>query len=447
MKTFGIILFVAAGLMKVQAAEDAAPVEATNAIIISTEYINALVAEAQTNSPSLKAADARVRSATFGAEAVRTWDDPTFIMGGNVFSQQGFSSSVNGDLIYGLQEKLPLWGMPSLNRQIATASMSRQEAKTAARVQQLRQEITKALISAALMEQVITAEEHDLGWFQTISQSVEAKYQAGQVDGGDTLQIQNAVAEQNDLLQTDRLELDHDRFVLNRLLNRRQETTWPSLRLPSIAPAVPYSDKLIELAVANEPNLKVEEQEIKQAQATAKRTQRARLPDVGFGVQGWQYSGDGGFRQGMFTLSVSLPWFNGDKYRKDYARDRENVESAQQEREDRVLLVREELHRFTIELDAQRRQALLYQNGISLRAGQALADKENFWQTGRGTLREVLDARRDLLDAQLMTARATAAQYQTLADLMLWAGLKSFEALTSLAHEPALFPNQNIPAN
>ena len=60
------------------------------------------------------------------------------------------------------------------------------------------------------------------------------------------------------------------------------------------------------------------------------------------------------------------------------------------------------------------------------------------WETGRSTLREVLDARRDALDAQLMTARATAEQYQMLAELLLWSGLESFEALAPLANEPAI---------
>jgi outer membrane protein TolC len=64
-----------------------------------------------------------------------------------------------------------------------------------------------------------------------------------------------------------------------------------------------------------------------------------------------------------------------------------------------------------------------------------LADKLAGWESGRVTLREVLDARRDALDAQLMAARATAEQYQTLAELLLWTGQENFNSLTSLANE------------
>src|ERR1035438_9128479 len=98
-------------------------------------------------------------------------------------------------------------------------------------------------------------------------------------------------------------------------------------------------------------------QEIKQAQAEAELTRKTRLPDVSLGVEGRQYSGDGEFRSGMFTLRFSLPWFNESKYRKDYARDKEKQKTAEQEREDQVLTVREELHHLSVEIEAMRREA------------------------------------------------------------------------------------------
>ena len=112
MKHFGTVLLASASLLSGQAAEDARPVEATNAVVISTDYINRLVAEARTNNPSLKAADSRVRSATLNAQAVRTWEDPMAMFGGRVYSDRGFNPSEDGNLAYGVEQKLPLWGRP-----------------------------------------------------------------------------------------------------------------------------------------------------------------------------------------------------------------------------------------------------------------------------------------------------------------------------------------------
>src|SRR5262245_62665470 len=83
MKTVGIISFASLSLLTAQAAET------SNGVVISSGYINRLVAEARTNNPSLKAADARHRSAVFNAEAVRTWEDPMAMVGGSVYSSRG----------------------------------------------------------------------------------------------------------------------------------------------------------------------------------------------------------------------------------------------------------------------------------------------------------------------------------------------------------------------
>src|SRR5438876_6912624 len=443
MKFIGTILFVSAGLLNARADDDARSVETTNAVVISTAFINRLVAEARTNNPSLKAADSRVRSAALNAEAVRTWEDPMAMFGGSVYSSRGFDPSEDGNLAYGVEQKLPLWGRPKLTRRVAQAETSMRESEVDYRARQLRREITKALVVTALAERVVEIGEQDVAWLQATEKATDNKYRAGQAVVADTLQIQNEVAKRNDTLRTDRLRLAHERFTLNRLLNRDVSSTWPSLKLPPVAPAIPLSAKLLSRALLNEPKLKVLEQEIKQAAASAELTRKTRLPDVSLGVEGRQYSGDGEFRSGMFTLRFSLPFANGEKYRKDYERDKERQKSAEQEREEQVLMLREELHHLSVGIEAMHREALLYGDEITARATQALTSRLAEWEAGRGAFRDVLDARRTLLESQLMSARATAEQHQMLADMLLWTGLENLEALTPLASEPPLLPNHD----
>jgi outer membrane protein TolC len=441
MKLFGTVLLATACSLNARAAEETKPVEATNVVVISTDYIDRLVAEARTNSPSLKAADSRVRFATLNAQAVRTWDDPMAMFGGSVYSSRGFSPSEDGNLAYGVEQKLPLWGRPKLTRRVAEAETSMREAEVSYRAHQLRNDITKALLMTALAETVVEVGEQDLAWLEATAKATDNKYRAGQAIVADTLQIQNEVAKRNDSLRTDHRRLAHEHFTLNRLLNRDASLAWPSFKLPSVAPAVPLSNKLLALALQNEPKLKVLEQEIKQAQASAELTRKMRLPDVALGVEGRQYSGDGEFRSGMFTLRFSLPWANGGKYRKDYERDKEKQKSAEQEREDQVLMVREELHHLAVGIEATRREALLHSGEITTRAMQALTSRLSEWEAGRGMFRDVLDARRMLLESQLMSARATAEEHQMLAEMLLWTGLENLETLTPLATEPPLLPD------
>jgi outer membrane protein TolC len=432
MRIVGIILLVSGGLLNVQAAEDA------GAVVISTDYINLLVSEAQTNNPALRAADSRVRAAMLNAEGIRTWDDPAATFGGSVYSSRGFDPKQEGDLAYGVEQKLPLWGRPGLTRRVAETEISMRQAEIGLRLQEVRRDLTKGLLAAAFAGRVVVIGEQDLTWLEVTAKAVENKYRAGEAVVADTLQLQNEAAKRNDELRTDRTRLAHARFALNRLLNRSVDSSWPSLQLPAVRPAVPLSGKLLALALQSEPKLKVLEQEIKQARATAELTRKSRLPDVSLGVAGRQFSGDGGFREGDFTLRFSLPWFNGDKYRKDYARDKEKQKTAEQEREDQVLMVREELHHLSVEIEASRREAMLYSDEITPRSTQALTSRLNDWETGHGLFRDVLDAHRMLLDSELMSARATAEENEMLAELLLWTGLDCVEALAPLANEPAI---------
>jgi hypothetical protein len=108
----------------------------------------------------------------------------------------------------------------------------------------------------------------------------------------------------------------------------------------------------------------------------------------------------------MMTLRVSFPWFNRTKYQKDYERDLAKKQAAEQQREDLEQTVREEVHHLTVDVDNARREALLYSDEIAVRAEQALSSRLVEWETGKGMLRDVFEARRMALEAQSMAARA-----------------------------------------
>src|SRR5580693_5122912 len=155
MKILAIIFAVCGGLWTAQAQNNLPTAAKTNAVIISTDYINRLVAEARTNNPSLKAADARTRSATLNAEAVRTWEDPTAKVGGSTFSARGMDPEQEGDLAYGVEQKLPLWGRPKLTRRAAQAETSMRQADVNYHLQQLRRDISKELLATALAGRIV----------------------------------------------------------------------------------------------------------------------------------------------------------------------------------------------------------------------------------------------------------------------------------------------------
>ncbi|MBI5384794.1 MAG: TolC family protein [Verrucomicrobia bacterium] len=400
---------------------------ALGALPLTTALISQLADEMRTNHPALRSMDARTRAASAGAAAVRTWEDPMVRLGSQV--AETAMRADEGDLIYGVEQKLPLFGKPQALRRAAQAEIAVERAGTAYQFQQLRRELAQALFKTALADRVVQVGEQDRGWLETIVAATDAKYRVGQASLAELVQVQNEFAKRTNQLRTDLRLGDNARAIVNRLLNRDLESPWPRLELPPLAAPVPFSPLLVDLALRHEPKTKVLREQVKQSEAMVEVARRQRYPDVAVDLEGRNYTGRGDFRQGMFLLNVSLPWGNRGKYRKDMEREQERASAARFEVADQELSVRQEVLQLTIAIDAARREAVLYRDEILPRTEQALASAKADWETSRRPLRDLLDAYRMLLEARLMSARAVAEQWQMLAELVLCCGLGELDAL------------------
>src|SRR5215211_7048587 len=94
---------------------------ATNRVVLSAEYISLLSEGLRTNHPGVTAASARAYAAAENMHSVRTWDDPMVRLGGMAARED--MRAEDGDLIYGAEQKLPLFGKPQLAREVAKTEM------------------------------------------------------------------------------------------------------------------------------------------------------------------------------------------------------------------------------------------------------------------------------------------------------------------------------------
>ena len=408
---------------------------ATAAVVeLTPAWINQLAQEMATTHPGMKAAYARTNAAAQNLASIRSWKDPMARLGGMLSKEE--MRAEDGDLLYGIEQELPLFGKPRLARDVARGELSTEQASTDYRFQILRRDLTILVFRTALTEEEVNIGQQDLTWLESLSQSLETRYQSGLASLSEVLTVQNERSRRATRLQTDRNRLDHDHFSLNRLLNREPQSRWPSLQLPPLARPVAYNRQLIDLAQRHEPKLKVYREQIRQAEATVARTRRERLPDVNVGVEGRNYTGDGSFRQGMVFFSLNLPWVNKHKYQSAVRREEARLRETEHEHQDYALGVREEVHELVQKIDAARREALSYREEIIPRSQSALESAQAAWQAGRSSLREVLEANRMLLEARLMWARALAMQYELLSELVLCCGLGDLEALEMIGVAP-----------
>jgi len=405
----------------------------TNAISLTPAYLAELTAQMRTNHPALQAAGKRIESTQANVASVRAWEDPAFRVGGEIASQSMRAN--DGDIIYGVEQKLPIFGKEKQQRAVATAGIAVSEQERDATYQFLRRNLAQSLFATAYASRSVQVAEEDIAWLKSLEETVEAQYRFGNAMQSDVLRVQNELAKRRDELLTEEQMLHHSWFSLNRLLNRPLTNAWPQLRLPPIAGAVPYSEHLASLAARHEPKLLVMRQQLLVSDQDIALAKVRRRPDLGVGVQGRNYTGTGEFRSGEIMLSLSLPWFNRDRYRQEVVREESKKQALAQDISDAELEVRHSVHDVTVRIDSARREALLYQDNIIPRTRQMLDSLYANWQANSGPLRDVLETRRALLEAELSRAKAISSQYQALSELLLFSGLQDFEALELLNDE------------
>jgi len=432
----------------VRSAEPALSVPATNAVRLTPEYINQLANQMRSNHPALRSAVALTAAARAGTNAVRAWEDPMFKFGGTVAdSARGPSLEEDGDLLYGVEQKLPLFGKASAARAVAVAEAQTQASRVNWQYQSLRRDLTRALFRAAASERLVDIGRQDLAWLETMVATAEERFRAGAASQVEVLRLQNERAKRAELVRTDARRSDSERASVNRLLGRDLHAPLPRLDLPDLGGPVNYSTELVTYAVRHESKLTLMQREIRAAEARVESTRRSRRPDLAAGLEARQYSGDGGFREGTAFLSLSLPWLNAGRYRSDLTRDKAKLDAAQFDSADYEAAVREEVHHLTVQIDAARREALLYRDEILPRAEQALAVARNAWLSGPGMFLDVMEARRMFLEAQTMLARAISEQYQMISELALSCGTGDLDALQRIGPgqtPPEPKPNPSI---
>ncbi|HTH46523.1 MAG TPA: TolC family protein [Candidatus Limnocylindria bacterium] len=408
----------------------------TNRVAITPELLAALAAELRTNHPTLRAAQARANAAGLDAAGVRRFEDPTFKLGGSVASPRGFKTEEEGDLVYGVEQKLPLLGKEKAARGRAEAEAATEAERSEVRFEELRRELARAVFASALAEATVQLGTEDLAWLDTTQAATEARYQAGTSSQFELLRVQNERAKRATQIANDELRRDAARALVNHSLGREPRAPLPAFSLPALADEVAFLPVLTALAERHGPDLRVLRRERAAAATTVEVTRRSQRPDVALGVEGRQFSGDGGLREGLFTVSFSLPWFNRANYHRDLARDRERLHAVEEDQADAAISLHNEIHHLTVEAETARREGLLYRDEVLSRSERALAAAHAAWSGGRGMMNDVLEARRMLVESRLMLARATAEQWGSLSDLAYLCGLPDATTLKATTRNP-----------
>jgi outer membrane protein TolC len=388
--------------------------------LVGTLTLADVIAYARARSPELLAGRARARAALERVERAGSLAPPVLeVMGSGVPIRR--PTAYNDDFMdaAGVRQDFPFPG--KLANREAVALGSAREALEGARA---RENDLVLEVSRAFLELYASGRDHEIHLehmrlTQDLVAIAESRYARGAVPEADVLRGQSELARFHALV------VEHERMhraamvALNQLLDRAVDAP---LGRP-VAPPLPEEpiarDGLEARGLARRP-------ELAQASAAVRRSERqdalarkdALLPDFSVALDYWYQPTLQGLPLHAYawTVNMSLPWIWGGLRAEERAAAAE-LEASQAEKASAERKVSAEVRDAALRAEARREIAWIHRRELVPMAQKTLAATRSSYEKGSADFLSLIQAERDLREAEIDAERALALFAADRADL------------------------------
>lgn len=391
----------------------------------SDTYISSLVLESLSVHPKLEAARARTLAAWQALDAIPLWEDP--MAGFGIMAADDAMRRDDGDIRATVDQSLPRPGLYRAEKHRAAAAAAVQHEDERVTANDLGLAMAKMTVSLALTDELIRLQTAETDWVRTLTASARERSKNPDASAVEPLRLESelSVMEQNlESARRDRVQLTR---ILNLMLLRKSDAAWPELALPPQAAEPLRASALRAGMERRNPRLLALRRSIEAATAETEVSRARRKPVISVGVDSSVWHG-GDFRSAMFSLKLTLPWFNKKSYQADTAR-RETMElAARKDLEAELLDFSTQLTELLTTAENNSRLAAAYLTEVIPRTEKSLEAIQNAWISSKASLLEVLDAHRILINARISQKRAAAARITAVQQLSALTGAFSTPA-------------------
>ncbi len=371
-------------------------------------YISRLITEAITTHPSIAAVEARTQAATSAIGAVRLWEDPQLGLG--LTAARRSMRQDDGDIFVGVDQMLPRRGLYNAEKRRVTAEQQVQQATRRQTAAELGLSVSQAVLELALADELIRLQTENLSWLKTIVKTAEERAKNPDATATESLRLEVELAVRTQTLASQKRQRTQFTTTLNLLLGRAADTAWQSLALDGKASELANAEALKTRLELGNPRLAATRHQVDGAQAEADAAREKRKPIISLGVETNTYSG-GDFRDAMFAVRVTLPWFNRSVYKADVARAESLRDASRSDLDAQQRELYAQLTTLITEAQNNQQAVNAYTGEVLPKTEKAVETIQNAWISSKATLLEVLDARRSLLEARQEQKRALAARH------------------------------------
>jgi len=268
-----------------------------------------LLNEAREHSPSILAANAVVKTATFGPAQARVFPDTEFMVQslsvGDPRPFAGFRTSDFAYIGFGGSQELPFPGKRALRRKVAEKEIAVSRAEAGMTLADVLERVKVAYLGVARAQMVLGLLEQNRQAVDDIEQAAQIRYRVGTGTQQDLLRTQlERTRLLNDIAMQQR-DVKQMQALLRGLLNRPPDS-------PDIVPEpltlrlIADLDSQVAGIMEQNPELQIRQAEVDKASTGIQLANREKKPD--FGVQYmWQHTSDRFRDYYMATFSVKLP--------------------------------------------------------------------------------------------------------------------------------------------
>jgi len=401
-------------------------------------------------SPSVLAARARVAAAQARVAPAAAWPDPMLMAGiqnlplGKMNSQGMATSTLPGDdmtmKMIGVLQTIPYPGKSGIRRQIAEREVEAAIMAVRASSLDVARDVKKSFYELAYLDRAIEIVDQNQPVMADVIRVAEAHYASGSGGQQDILKARVEAARLGEAASTLLEQRRSTLAELNALLDRESTTPVGNAQIPeritraalTADPAgirfatqvlgsraadspLPPLATLQELALNQNPQLRERQTMIGAQSARVALAQKAVKPDIDLSLQ----YGQRDQRPDMISAVVSIPLPIHKRARQDQeiSEARAELGALQAERAGEVNKVRAEVAGLVSDLERSRTQLALYAKAILPQGQAAVAASLAGYQAGKSDLLSVLGNQATLFEYETANYRALTDFAKTLADL------------------------------
>ena len=382
-----------------------------HAFVIPTNSLSLdwLLGEMRTNNPSLKAVRAGQQAMLARSSQAAAWADPRGSVDFNAGRFVRVAPDSFTDQRLAVEQTIPITGKNRLREKSARA-----DAKMSGEIVRRRELDLTAHAKAAYIRlgNIYTQLEINRNNTRLLKQMVDTsrnRFESAKETESDVLMAETELAKLEENAVDFEQQISDQQTILNTLMDHAPDASLWRPITSHTEPTLPSLVAVEFMALNHRPEIISAQRNIDSARAKLKLSQRERIPEPNLRLEASRYNGDSQpVTELMAGISFDLPWFNHRKYSAAIEENKSLVERAEHEMEaiksETLALVRDQLKR----IETFRHHTELFRQKITPLARQTIEASQTSYQSDRGGLAQMLNARHNAQDAESMLSQHEA---------------------------------------